>query len=356
MGLLRRLAKALLGLTLLIGIGLGGAYAGGIIAPPTAAVEDVGDWGNVTEDRTEVVTTIQVQNPNPVGLSYGGVGADYTLYLNDVAVANGSKQGVDIKPGNNTIELTTYIRNENLGPWWANYVENNETITTHVDGRARVSVGPLSGGVGFPNFERTLQSNSTPVRDALTGAAASMEGTYTINRSVSVGGFERTVTAGYVVERGWATWGEATVNETTVVFHYRIHNPSQSVPVPAVPDGLAATIETNDVALLNASGDEFEARNVATNATIAPGETRHVAFAVQMDNDRVDDWFRSHVRNEELTRVEAQFRMVFDVQGQTIRVPRDGGTAYTCRFQTGILVDGQATTSTCGQEASVTPA
>ena len=46
-------------------------YLTGVLGAPSAGLEDRGDWGEVTDERTEIVTTLWVRNPNPIGVSLG---------------------------------------------------------------------------------------------------------------------------------------------------------------------------------------------------------------------------------------------------------------------------------------------
>ncbi|MFB6088117.1 MAG: hypothetical protein ABEJ85_06310, partial [Haloarculaceae archaeon] len=63
----RKLAVVLLLLVAVLVV----AYFLGIIGVPSTGLVDRGDWGTVTDDRTEIVTTLWVKNPNPVGIALG---------------------------------------------------------------------------------------------------------------------------------------------------------------------------------------------------------------------------------------------------------------------------------------------
>jgi len=341
MGTLRKVAIAVGVVVLVLGIGVG--YLALTFQPPDATVEDEGDWGEVNESSTEVVTTIQVRNENDYAISVGSnVGAEYYLYFNDVRVASGQKKGVNIPKGNSTIELRTYIDNEQLVPWWAEFVRADETIV--MDTNITVKAG-LLGQKFSKNFsldQRRMLEDETPMIDSLSSAASETEGRYTVDAGVDE--------VGYVVEDGYAEWGEVEGNQTTVLFKFDITNPSDSVAIPSEPDGLRANVEMNGVDLMDVSGDEFEMRS--SPDPIEPGETRTVVYAVELDNEKIDDWFRTHVEKDEVTDVEVTFGLTFAAQGQTFDVPPQGGATYTCQFQTGMLVDDQQTDTTCGDESS----
>ncbi|PSP78607.1 hypothetical protein BRC81_07240 [Halobacteriales archaeon QS_1_68_20] len=334
MGLIGTVLRGVVALMVVVGLALGAGFATGFLGVPSAGVVDVGEWGEVTEDQTEIVTTLWVDNPNPIGVSIGsGLKADYEVSMNDVKVADGQKQGIDVASGNNTVELRTYVDNEQLQPWWVEYVRANETIHLSASGSATVDAGFESVTVQFPSMEETMQEDSAPIIESLSAAASEAEGSY----------------GPYEVRRAYAEWASVNESTTTVHFVYEIHN-SGPTHVPAVPKGFEVDVQMNDVAMFEGGTGAMTPKNVAENATIAPGETQELVFAVQMDNEKVDDWFRSHVGNDELTHVEADVQFVFEVGDVTFRIPPDGAT-YECDFQTAMLIEQQDRTD-CGDGGS----
>jgi LEA14-like dessication related protein len=356
----RRIGVGVVALVALLGV----LYLVGVIGAPAAGLEDRGDWGEVTDERTEIVTTVWVRNPNPVGVSLGErLTAEYDIYMNDVRVAEGTKSDITVPTGESTTRLRTDLLNEQLPAWWVAFVRANETIDLEVNGTVTVNaVRPFRHPVGA---NQTIMADSRPVIEALSGAANDTSGTYA--ESVDTGrlgdsltgdtalGDEGSVTVGYEVERGWATWGQVTEEETTALINLQVHNPGD-VPVPAAPDGVGVTIDTNDVRLFDAGTEAMSVRDLGPDAVIQPGETRTVTVAVTMQNERVDEWFTSHVRADrgpgaEATDVSAGFQVRFEVPGagQTFQVPADSPVTYDCKFGTEILVDSQPTETTCGE-------
>ena len=345
---------------------LGALYLAGVIGAPSAGLEDRGDWGEVTEERTEIITTVRVNNPNPVGISLGeSLTADYDIYMNGVRVAEGSKSDIAVPTGNSTTELSTDLLNDQLPTWWVAFVRADETV--ELDVNATLTVDALATVERDVHVNRTILADDRPVIGALSAAANGTTDTYT--ESVDASQYDdavlddtgptgdSSVTAGYEVERGWATWESVSDEETTALIHLRVHNPGD-VPVPAAPEGVGLAIDMNDVSLFEGETDEFTLRSVGPDTMIQPGETRNITFTVTMDNDRVDEWFTRHVRESvgpgtEATAVSAQFQVVFEepVSGTTFRLPADSPATYDCEFRTAILVDDQETATTCGEGA-----
>ena len=162
-------------------------------------------------------------------------------------------------------------------------------------------------------------------------------------------------TVGYEVRDAWAEWGTVSEGRTTLLVHVRLHNPSEPVAVLAEPDAFDATVEMNDIPLFEAGSEDARLRNgerfthsAVDEAVLAPGETQTAVYAVEMDNDRVDEWFRSHVRRGERTEVGVRMHLRFAVGGEEFRAPGRGVPAYTCSLRTAILVDNQSTETACG--------
>ena len=358
MGILR---KALVGVGLVVGAVVL-LYVAGILQAPSAGIEDVGDWGNVSESETEVLTTVWVNNPNPVGVSLGsGLSASYRIDLNGVRMAEGEQTGLDLRPGNNTMTLHTTIRNENIPSWWVAYVRANETIDVTASGQVTADTG-LSATAPVPGVNRTLLADATPVIDVLSATANQTSGTYTVTTGDVTDpgllpGDRTTLTAGYRIERGWVTWGSVNDSTTTAAFHFVVSNPGD-VPVPSDPDGFRLDLDMNDVDMFTAEDDALTT-STAVPDTLAPGERHVVDYTVTMDNEEIDDWFRSHVRRGERTDVEATLQLVFrpeTLSGVEIAVPPEGATAVTCDMQTAILVDDQETSTTCTGPTGITEA
>jgi LEA14-like dessication related protein len=359
----RRIAVGIVALVAVLAV----LYLTGIIGAPSAGLADRGDWGEVTDERTEIVTTVWVNNPNPVGLSLGeSLTADYDIYMNGVRVAEGSKSDITVPTGNSTTALSTDLLNDQLPTWWVAFVRADETV--ELDVNATLTVDALATVEHDVHVNRTILENDRPVIGALSAAANGTTGTYT--ESVDASQYDdavlddadatgdSSVTAGYEIERGWATWESVSEEETTAVIHLRVHNPGD-VPVPAAPDGVGVAIDMNDVGLFEGETDEFTLRSVDEGTMIPPGETQNVTFTVTMDNDKVDEWFTGHVREdvepgEEATAVSAQFQVVFEepVSGTTFRLPADSPATYDCEFRTAILVDDRETATDCGEGAN----
>ena len=312
----------------------------GVLGVPSVTVEDPGDWGNVSENETEVETTLSVSNPNPIGVTLSsGIDANYFVQLNGIEVVTGEREEIAIPKGDSTIRLVSTIDNQKLVPWWREYVRANETIDITASGAAEIDA-LLSTTIEFPEYEQTVLEGQRPVISAFDAGVSSMEGNYT--RDVALG------TVGYQIRDASARWGPVSNRTSLVYVDYRIHNPGD-VPVPLVPDGFQMAADANDISLFQAGRESMSVQNVDGDALLPPGETRTVTYTVNMSNEQVDDWFVSHVERSEQTTLTIRPQLTFDIArtGNEITIPQDGA-GYTCELQTAMLVDDQNTSTTCG--------
>nr|WP_135365113.1 LEA type 2 family protein [Halosimplex halophilum] len=338
-------------------------YLLGVVGAPSVGVVDAGEWGEVTEDRTEVVTTVWVRNPNPIGTAFGpGLTAEYDIAFNGVTVAVGDESGLAVPPGNTTMRFRTALRNERIPEWWVAYVRANETLRVAADATVRADVGPSPAVSRTFERNRTMLTESRPVVDAVSGAVDRTRGRYTrrvdfgeraprLARSLGLGG--ESLTVGYEVERGRATWGTVTENRTTLLLHLRVRNPGD-VPVPAAPAAVRASVDANGVRLFETDAEALSVRNLGPEEVLRPGETRTLTVAARMDNDNIDEWFTRHVRRGERSTVTARIRLLVDhpLTNATLRLPADGPATRACSVRTALLVDNRTAGATCGADGS----
>ena len=325
------------------------AITSGAVPKPSAGVQDLGDWGSVTDQHTEVITTFWTTNPYPVDLTTGNaLHARYTLSLNGVTVASGTRDKVDLPRGNTKHTQSTYIQNNRLKHWWVKFIKANETIHATAHGNIRITT-PIKNWSYQTSKTHTQFENQSPILDSLSHATERTEGKYIHTRRVDVGPIHRSVIVGAEVQDARATWGRVNQNRTTMLVRFRIHNPSKTVPLIVEPTGLRMKAAVNGVTMFHSGGGVASA-NSTKQKLLLPGETREVIIPVSMDNDKVDDWFRSHVRNGERSTIAVHTQLVIDPLGvgKPIRVPDGDGITYRCAMQTAIFENNQTAATTCG--------
>ncbi|MHC3436857.1 LEA/WHy family protein [Natrialbaceae archaeon A-gly3] len=340
-----KLVKIVLAVAVLSGVGLGGLYATGTIGVPDAGLED-NAWGEVDDERIEVVTTVWIDNPNPV--SVDGVDVDYAIAMNEVSLADGVARQVSVASGNTTTELRTDLYYENLPAWWASHVGNDEVSDLRVDAQVHAEAGPLSGSPSVSHDEEIETDLEVLIEDSL----AETEGEYHLS-PVSVGA--DTVEPTVVIEDTDAAWGAVDDERTELYLTYHVHNPN---PYPLPTPAFTGDLEFNDRHVAAWDAHEVELLRGAYDTHILPGETREITFVAEMDNGDVVAWFATHVDNDELSDAEMTSQLAMSINGQTVTLPPEG-EAFRCSYdmQTSIFVDQDAGLSdqTCDPVPWATP-
>ncbi|MDH5020981.1 LEA/WHy family protein [Halobacterium rubrum] len=306
---LRVAATVLLGLVVVAG----GAFAAGFLGVPAVAGVD-NEFGDVNESVTEIETVLAVNNPNPVGASLGGVRVNYSVAMNDVTVAEGEKRGVGVDSGNSTVNLTTDLQNDQIPAWWVTHVNGGESSQLAVD--ATVTSSTLGRSVSFQPANRAIdtdvlgQFNSSEDQDIDANAPLVSDPVL-------------------IIEERDASWGEATSQETPIDLTFRVHNPKAQ---PVAISSVGYDITMNDVDVGDGETEE--------TVTIPGCETRAVSFPTTIRTQALDDWWVSHLENDQVTNLTIDFYAEIQPPGtdESVRVPLDGLT-YEKTIETDIFGD-----------------
>jgi len=340
----RRLGKIAAGVIVGLVVVVALLFLLGVIGVPDAGLED-NAWGEVGDERIEILTTVWIDNPNPFGIG-GDSDVEYDVDLAGVDIAEGGATGVGVPSGRSTETFTTDLRHQQIPPWWNRHLNNDEVSTAVVNATVHTSVGPLSGSPSG-TYEREVD---TDIEGALDRGFSQFEGTYNGTgadvRAPDGTAIEPTVEVENVTTR----WGEVTESETEIVVTARIHNPNAyPIPTPA----FTGSVEFNDVPVADWDAGEVELRAAEEDALIPGGETEERTFLVVMDNGNVPEWFATHVENEEYTRVAVSGQLAMEISGSEVTIPQEGA-GVVCEFdlttsmfvdqETGMPPDGCGTT------------
>lgn len=321
----------IIGLTTLITIAGGAGYAATTFEAPSFGVTDIGDWQNITEESITVSSKFWINNPNPVGLSLGFIDLEYTAEANNITLARGSINEVNLGTGNNTKTLETELLQENIPQWWVSHLKNRENSTIS----APVNVKTPAKSFSTEAFSKNVETNIT---SRIEKSLSSMEGSY---KGPSI----QTTRSGITVEvrpelevRDFkASWGEISSERSQVLMDMKVHNPnSYAVPTPS----FGGSASLNNVTMANWTANAEPLTTLAENGMIAPGETEDLRFTVGLKNQKMDEWLESHIERDEYTDADINVHLMFRFEGEEFKVPA-GGMSCRIEIQTGILVDNQ---------------
>ncbi len=294
--------------TLLVLVGsLGAAFALGAVGVPAVAGVD-NRFAGVNETTTVVETEITVDNPNPVGLALDDVRVDYAVRLNDVAIANGSAAGVSVDAGESTLRFSTAMANERIPAWWVSHVRNGEHTTMRVD--ANVTSGLLGRSVEVTPVERPVETdvlsafNSTETRPVNADSPLVDDPVLYVNETS-------------------ASWGDVSSATTPIEMAFVVYNPK---PAPYTITQIRYAITMNDVAVGEGSTER--------EYVVPPHTERTLEATTAIQNDRLDDWWVTHLENDQVTDLRIEFSATVELPGgATVEVPLDALT-YTETIET----------------------
>jgi LEA14-like dessication related protein len=308
---------ALVGL-LLVGGTVGGAFAVGMLGVPSVAAMN-NTFGEVTNETTTIETDLVVSNPNPVGIGLDGVSVNYTVSMNDIEMAQGGREGVQVGTGNSTLGLETEMRNEAIPPWWVSHVRNGEQTTVDID--ATVTSDRLGRSVEF--------SRSREIDTDLLGAFNSDE-----TRPVNADSALTDDPVLYVNEtRG--EWGSVSESETPIDMAFTVYNPNLE---PYAVSEIGYDVTMNGVEMASGQTDE--------GYVIPSRGSETIEFTTALQNRHLDEWWVTHLDEEvhghQASELRIEFYAVIELpSGTEITVPLDELT-YEETIETDIFDEGDA--------------
>ncbi|QLG49337.1 LEA type 2 family protein [Natrinema halophilum] len=297
-------------LVILVAIVLIGATAAyGVLEAGRPQVESVdNEWGSVTDDRTEVETRIAIDNPRLLRLGDAAADVSYTVSMNDIEVANEHRNRMSLADDDSTVTVSTWLDNDDIPAWWASHIGRNETTTVRVNPSVGIDVAgiqlPATGLTGT----RTVQTNLLePIRT---------------NESQRLQISGRTM---FVINETNAQWGKATANRTPIDASATVTN-QLSIPVPITE--IRYSVELNGIAV---------GQGVAAQQTVLkPDSTRPLEANATIDNSRLDDWWVTHLRNEETSNLTVEFDATIEYGGVTRTLPLEF-LSYERTFETDLF-------------------
>ena len=282
-------------------------------------------FGAVNETTTVIESDLQIRNPNPVGATFGGLTVDYAIDLNGIRMATGTKRGVSLPQGRSSVPMTTRLANERIPTWWVSHIRNGERTTLAVN--ADVHSSTLGTSFGAPKVTREIE---TDVISAFNSTAERPVG------SSPTGG------PLLVIRETSAQWGQVNASTTAIDMRFVVYNPN-AYPIPVTELGYRTTM----------NGIEMGSGTTEGQGVIPPGETRTIETTATLNNQRIDEWWVSHLQNDQRTDLRIDFSARFELPTGAAEVPLDPLT-YTRTIETDIF-DNKADDGSGGEAERETP-
>ncbi|WP_226039587.1 LEA type 2 family protein [Natrinema sp. DC36] len=281
----------------------------GVLAVDRPQVESVdNEWGTVTNDRTEVETRIGVDNPLLLRVGDAAADVSYTVSMNDIEFATEQENRVHLAGDESTVTVSTWLDNDEIPAWWASHINNNETTTVRVEPDVVVDYA----GIQLP------ADDWTQTRTVHTDLLEPLE----TNESQEFQAFGRTV---MVVNDTNAAWGNATVNRTPIDASATVTNPT---PIPVPLTEIRYTVQLNGIVV---------GRGTAAEQTVLePDSTQPLEATAAINNSRLDEWWVTHLRNDETSNLTVDFDATLEYGGVERTVPLEF-ISYERTFQTDLF-------------------
>jgi len=133
-------------------------YLNGLFKTPALLGTKV-EWGGERDGKALLVTHMTLYNPNSYPLPIANT--SFEIYANGIKIGSGStKKGVVIPAGGYaTIDLDTYLYEDELPKVWALHIQNGERSTIRTDITLELKLPGGDYTVKIPSYEETVQTN-----------------------------------------------------------------------------------------------------------------------------------------------------------------------------------------------------
>ncbi len=294
----------LVAVVLLLGIAAYGLFA--VDKPRIQSVDN--SWGTVTENQSEIETAITVENPLLLSVGDGVADVRYTVALNDVEFASERKSEVQLSGRDDVINVSTSMNNDKIPQWWVTHINRNQTTTVTVDPQVVVLYGDFEAPAEESTRTRTFE---TDLLEPLNSEQP---------RQFSA--FDRTV---FTITETDARWGTATAEQTPINGSITARN---ELPIALPITEIQYTIRMNGIVV---------GQGTAAEETVIPaGSTRTIDTNATVDNSRLDEWWVTHLQNNETTQLSVDFTATVEYGGEERDIPLDS-VSYNRSFQTNVF-------------------
>ena len=235
-------------------------------------------WGEVTSATTEVITTINVYNPNPISLPVKKVACD--IIMNGIKMGHAETVDLHIeREAEFPIIISTKIDNGKIPDFWVSHLKREEKSEITLD--ARIIFDLIVIDFTFPyQLKRPIETNLL--------AGLSKVGPIVIEEKVKPFIGPEVTVFKIVLKSLSGSWGDVTLEKTDLNLTGIIYNDN---PYPLVVPKIVYHVDKNGIPL--ASGE------TETHYYLAPNSENTIATSVSLETGLMDKWFVSHVRQGE---------------------------------------------------------
>ena len=268
----------------------------GFLGTPTVT-DTTYKFGGVNESTTEIRTTVTADTPWLLERSGADLRAGYVVSANEIQLARSDAEPLDIESG--SMETTALLDNERIPEWWMSHLANDERTTLTVETETTVERFGVERSIGDTR-RCTLE---TSITDELEDAP-----TEEVDAELPL--IDDPVLS---VTPTHAAWTDVGNDRATLEWHFEAEN-HQGIDIPVTE--LEYTIYANDVVV--GEGETLD-EHLLEGDTTTEIETKTV-----VDAGSLQEWWVTHLENEERTTVRIEFDAEVDIgSGDPTTVPLD---------------------------------
>lgn len=261
-------------------------------------LESTSEWGEVSDSTTEIVTEVEIVNENPpVFNELLLLDVHQRTTFSDVVVIDETTQIDWLPEGEGALSVTSLKEHSVVPEWWAAHLNNDEssTVTTELTGEADLAVTTIPVD---------LEDRAAPIETELLEDLNSDE-THHV-------GDEEIGSNILVVHETSAVWGEATPEEGPIHLAIDIENKHHETVYIKEID---YRIDINGIVLADTRVDE--------EYSLSPGERRTIHLELVLDNAKMEDWWPTHITNDEISVMSRYVEATIETGVQSERVEFD---------------------------------
>jgi len=289
---------------LFIGIIIIGFITGILTIPSIKNINN--RWGDISENTTEIISSITIENNNPFKIIIPRVEVDYTLKMNNIEMAHGKIENIDLQKGDTTIEVTSYLNNSKIPEWWVSHIKNNETTIVDIEPMVVIDAEFAEPHIDTP-------SKTIPVNTNLLHAGNMFD-----EKTIEIGPINITLKPVSV------EWGNVNNKTTEIILNVVMYNPMPlNIPMPQIQ----YNISMNNITIGNGS--------ITDNLILKANKDSIINLVTKIDNNLLDDWFVSHLQNNEKSTLKITISSVLEYEGISYKI--DDFLIYIHDFDTDIL-------------------
>ena len=280
-------------------------FSTGVFTIPTVKDAEY-SWGVITNETTEIISNVTINNPNPFGISLSSVGVDYSVMMNDVKIGGGSRRGIKLDVGDSVVQIKTFIDNDKIVDWWISHLRNNETTIVDISPYffADVVFGKPRIRVPYEEIPPVITDILSSVDEELMDLDFGPFNLQTQSLSVS--------------------WGDINYNKTEILMDILIYNPyTVNLSLPKIDFEILMNNITMGVGFIN-------------NTKLINGDSNNsLSLVLYIVNDNIDTWFVSHLKNDEESLIDILISFEFVYEDFSYFV--EDYSMYSYEFTTDIL-------------------